>query len=81
MTNWVNSTPAGINLDSLTDVVVSSPTNGQQITYNGTNWINSTPAGATAKESLAASVGGGHADSMGGSYVDMLAYQIDGSVQ
>ena len=29
------------NLDSLTDVVITSATNGQALTYNGTNWVNS----------------------------------------
>ena len=40
------------NLDSLTDVVVSSPSNGQFLKYNGTNWVNSAggflSGGATA---------------------------------
>lgn len=30
------------NLDSLSDVVVTSPSAGQVISYNGTNWVNST---------------------------------------
>lgn len=32
------------NLDSLTDVVITSATNGQSLTYNGTNWVNSSGA-------------------------------------
>jgi len=28
------------NLDSLTDVVITSATNGQSLQYNGTNWVN-----------------------------------------
>jgi hypothetical protein len=28
-------------LTALSDVVVTSPTNGQSLTYNGTNWVNS----------------------------------------
>jgi hypothetical protein len=32
------------NLDGLTDVVISSPSTGQVIKYNGTNWINDTDA-------------------------------------
>jgi hypothetical protein len=32
------------NLDSLTDVVVASPTTGQVLKYNGTNWVNDTDA-------------------------------------
>lgn len=30
------------NLDSLTDVVLTSPSNGQVLGYNGTNWVNTT---------------------------------------
>lgn len=71
---WVNSVH---NLDSATDVVIATPTNGQHLVYNGTNWVNTTPAGGTTREVLAAAVGGGHADSMGTSYTDMLAYQVD----
>jgi hypothetical protein len=34
------------NLDSLTDVVITSASNGQVLKYNGTNWVNDTaPAG------------------------------------
>ena len=32
------------NLDSLTDVVITSPSSGQVLKYNGTNWINDTDA-------------------------------------
>jgi hypothetical protein len=32
------------NLDSLTDVIISSPSNGQVLKYNGTNWVNDTDA-------------------------------------
>lgn len=31
---------AATNLDSLTDVTITSPINGQILKYNGTNWIN-----------------------------------------
>ncbi len=34
----------GGNLDSLTDVVITTPSNGQVLKYNGTNWINDTDA-------------------------------------
>jgi hypothetical protein len=34
----------GGNLDSLTDVVITSPSTGQVLKYNGTNWINDTDA-------------------------------------
>jgi hypothetical protein len=42
-------------LNDLTDVVVSSPTSGQVLSYNGTNWVNTTgggggvPAGANTQ--------------------------------
>jgi hypothetical protein len=32
-------------LGALNDVVVTSPTNGQSLTYNGTNWVNATGSG------------------------------------
>lgn len=32
----------GTNLDSLTDVAITSPVSGQVLKYNGTNWINGT---------------------------------------
>ena len=32
-------------LNDLTDVVVSSPTSGQVLSYNGTNWVNTTGGG------------------------------------
>lgn len=31
-------------LDDLTDVTVTSPSNGQALTYNGSEWVNSTPS-------------------------------------
>jgi hypothetical protein len=34
----------GGNLDSLTDVVITTPSTGQVLKYNGTNWINDTDA-------------------------------------
>lgn len=37
-----------LTLDDLTDVVLSSPANGQVLTYNGTQWVNqNAPAGTT----------------------------------
>lgn len=46
----VNGTTVGpftstTNLDSLTDVVITSPTSGQVLKYNGTNWINDADVG------------------------------------
>jgi hypothetical protein len=35
------------NLDSLTDVVITSATNGQSLQYNGTNWVNSNAGSGT----------------------------------
>lgn len=34
--------PGAGNLDSLTDVVIATPTAGQIIRFNGTNWVNET---------------------------------------
>jgi hypothetical protein len=31
-----------ISLDSLNDVVITTPSNGQVLKYNGTNWVNGT---------------------------------------
>lgn len=47
-------------LDDLTDVIITTPTNGQALKYNGTNWVNSTIAGgAGALDDLTdVSVGG-----------------------
>ena len=35
-------------LNSLTDVVVTTPTNGQTLVYNGTKWVNQTAAAPTS---------------------------------
>lgn len=32
-------------LDDVSGVVLTSPSNGQTLTYNGSNWVNQTPAG------------------------------------
>ena len=43
------------NLDGLTDVVISTPSTGQVLKYNGTNWVNDTDAtsgGTTALDDL-----------------------------
>ena len=34
-----------INLDALSDVVISTATSGQVLVYNGTNWVNTTETG------------------------------------
>jgi hypothetical protein len=41
-TNGTTVSWGSLSLSSLTNVVLSSPTTGQVLTYNGTNWINST---------------------------------------
>ena len=45
-------------LEEMNDTVISSPTNGQTLTYNGATWVNSTPAagGGGATESFAVSM-------------------------
>lgn len=35
------------DLDSLTDVVITSPTTNQTLQYNGTNWVNTTGGGGS----------------------------------
>lgn len=36
---------AAADINDLSDVVISSPSNGQVLTYNGTNWVNSAGGG------------------------------------
>ncbi|MGO9547289.1 MAG: beta strand repeat-containing protein [Rhodomicrobium sp.] len=41
--------PTGVSaLSALSDVTLTSPTNGQVLQYNGTKWVNATGAGITA---------------------------------
>lgn len=42
---WGVFSTTTVNLDSLTDVVISTPSTDQVLKYNGTNWVNSTPSG------------------------------------
>ena len=43
-----NTQIAAASIDSLADVVITNPSNGQVLKYNGTNWVNGTsPAGVT----------------------------------
>ena len=44
------------NLDSLTDVVITSASTDQLLKYNGTNWVNATVAGAGTVTSVDMSV-------------------------
>jgi len=58
ITNGTTSSWTKLTLSSLTNVVLSSPTAGQTLTYNGTNWINSTTVvGATGVTSISAGTG------------------------
>ena len=43
-------------LEEMNDTVITTPTNGQSLTYNGANWINSTPTSAGATEEFAVAV-------------------------
>lgn len=38
-----------LSLDDLSDAVISSPSSGQVLSYNGTNWVNSAPTGAVSE--------------------------------
>lgn len=42
------------NLDSMSDVVITSPTAGQTLAYNGTNWINGSGGGGGVTASATA---------------------------
>jgi len=51
----VQSNLDSTNLNALADVVITSPTTGQALKYNGTNWVNDTDAtsgGSTALDDL-----------------------------
>lgn len=43
----IASAIAASNINNLNDVVISSPSNGQVLTYNGTNWVNSAGGGGS----------------------------------
>jgi len=58
ITNGTTSSWTKLTLSSLTNVVLTSPSVGQVLTYNGTNWVNSTTAvAATGVTSIAAGTG------------------------
>jgi hypothetical protein len=42
-----NLISTGINLDDLSDVILTSPTTGQVLGFNGVNWINTADTGTT----------------------------------
>jgi hypothetical protein len=48
---------AGSSIDSLSDVVITTPTNSQLLQYNGTNWVNAT-VGSAGEANTASNVGG-----------------------
>jgi hypothetical protein len=50
---WGDAT-ATSTLDGLTDVVITSPSTSQVLTYNGTLWVNSDPGGTVASAVFAA---------------------------
>ena len=43
-------------LEEMNDTVITTPTNGQSLTYNGANWINTTPTSTGATEGFAVAV-------------------------
>ena len=55
--NWVELNPdtGAEELSDLTDINITTPTNGQVLQYNGTEWINATPAEAAGNASVTVS--------------------------
>ena len=47
------TTTGATDLDDLTDVVITSPTAGQVLKYNGTNWVNDTDATSSGGSGIA----------------------------
>ena len=45
------------SLDSLSDVVITTPTTSQVLLYNGTNWVNSASGGGTTTNALTIGTG------------------------
>lgn len=43
-TSWTTITSGATNLDALTDVVITTPSTGQVLKFDGTNWVNGTDA-------------------------------------
>lgn len=57
----INAAASVSNLDDLTDVILTSPANGQVLKYNGTNWVNdidATSGGASTNSFATISVAG-----------------------
>ena len=44
--SWATVPSGGgaVAIDDLTDVIITTPANGQALQYNGTNWVNTTPS-------------------------------------
>ena len=51
---WADDAGGAESLDDLTDAVITTPADGQALTYNGTNWINEAIPLATATKVLSA---------------------------
>ena len=47
------------SLDNLSDVTITSPTNGQVLKYNGTSWVNGTDSGGIALTDISVTDSGG----------------------
>ena len=62
---WITNTAS--NLDSLTDVVISSPTSDQVLKYNGSVWVN-----AEADQAVASAVFAANAESDLGLVTDLI---------
>ena len=62
---WITNTAS--NLDSLTDVVISSPTSDQVLKYNGTVWVN-----AESDQAVASAVFAANAESDLGLVTDLI---------
>jgi hypothetical protein len=45
------------SIDSLSDVVITTPTTNQVLSYNGTNWVNSASGGGTTTNALTIGTG------------------------
>jgi hypothetical protein len=47
------------SLDGLTDVIITSPTSGQTVVYNGTNWVNTAETGDISGVTAGTGITGG----------------------
>jgi hypothetical protein len=47
------------SLDGLTDVIITSPTNGQTVVYDGTNWVNTAETGDISGVTAGTGLSGG----------------------